>query len=137
MPVSPAGSIGGMAVQDRIAVCGVVPVVQPPAGSRAPELASALVEAGLTCLEVTFRAEGALEAIERIRGAMPAMLVGAGTVLTLAQARIAIDSGAQFLVSPGTNPAVVSSPNAKAFRSFPGWRPPPRSRRTSPAGSRS
>jgi len=109
-----------MTVQDRIAACGVVPVVQPPAGSRAAELAAALFEAGLPCLEVTFRAEGAPEAIERIRGTMPAMLVGAGTVLTLAQARIAIDAGAQFLVSPGTNPAVVEFAQREGVPMIPG-----------------
>ncbi len=35
------------------------------------------------------------------------MLVGAGTILTTEQADRAIDAGAQFLVAPGTNPAVV------------------------------
>src|SRR4029078_1266 len=38
-----------------------------------------------------------------VRAAVPAMLVGAGTVLTIDQAKAAIDAGAQFLVSPGAN----------------------------------
>lgn len=97
-----------MTVLDRLAACGVLPVVQPPTGSRAGELAATLVEAGLPCIEVTFRADGAPAAIERIRAGVTAMLVGAGTVLTVGHARAAIDAGAQFLVSPGTNADVVA-----------------------------
>jgi 2-dehydro-3-deoxyphosphogluconate aldolase/(4S)-4-hydroxy-2-oxoglutarate aldolase len=92
---------------ERIGGCGVVPVVTPPVPTVAAELAAALVEAGLPCVEITFRADGAPAAIERIRATSPAMLVGAGTVLTLAQVRAAINAGAQFLVSPGSNFAVV------------------------------
>lgn len=96
-----------MTVLERIHDCGVVPVVQPPIPSVAAGLGAALVDAGLPCVEITFRGEGAPQAIERIRTEVPAMLVGAGTVLTVTQAREAIAAGAQFLVSPGTNSAVV------------------------------
>jgi 2-dehydro-3-deoxyphosphogluconate aldolase/(4S)-4-hydroxy-2-oxoglutarate aldolase len=96
-----------MTVFERIHECGVMPVVRPPIPSIAAELGAALVEAGLPCLEIAFRGPGAPQAIERLRTDVPAMLVGAGTVLTVAQGRAAIAAGAQFLVSPGTNPAVV------------------------------
>jgi 2-dehydro-3-deoxyphosphogluconate aldolase/(4S)-4-hydroxy-2-oxoglutarate aldolase len=43
-------------VQERLHDCGVVPVVQPPERTRAAEMGFALVEAGLPCVEVTFRA---------------------------------------------------------------------------------
>lgn len=109
-----------MTVLDRLAACGVVPVVQPPAGSRAVELATSLVEAGLPCIEVTFRGEGTLEAIERIRAAVPAMLVGAGTVLTVDQAHAAIEAGAQFLVAPGTNAGVVGLAQGAGIPVIPG-----------------
>jgi len=107
-------------VLDRIAACGAVPVVQAPAGARAVELAAVLVEAGLPCIEVTFRADGTLQAIERVRAAVPAMLVGAGTVLTIDQARAAIDAGAQFLVSPGTNADVVALAQGAGIPVVPG-----------------
>lgn len=96
-----------MTVFERIHECGVIPVVRPPIPSIAAELGAALVAAGLPCLEIAFRGPGAPQAIERLRTDVPAMLVGAGTVLTVAQGRAAIAAGAQFLVSPGTNPAVV------------------------------
>jgi 2-dehydro-3-deoxyphosphogluconate aldolase/(4S)-4-hydroxy-2-oxoglutarate aldolase len=107
-------------VQERLNDCGVVPVVQPPERTRAAEMGFALVEAGLPCVEVTFRAAGAPDAIERMRTEVPALLVGAGTVLTVAQARAAIDAGAQFLVAPGTGPDVVELAMREGIPIFPG-----------------
>lgn len=109
-----------MTVLDRIHACGVIPVVQPPIPSVAAELGAALVDSGLPCIEVTFRSEGAPQAIERLRADVPAMLVGAGTVLTVAQVRAAIDAGAQFLVSPGTNADVVDLALREGIPIFPG-----------------
>jgi 2-dehydro-3-deoxyphosphogluconate aldolase/(4S)-4-hydroxy-2-oxoglutarate aldolase len=107
-------------VLDRIRECGVIPVVQPPIPTLAAELGAALAESGLSCVEVTFRAEGAPQAIERIRSEVPAMLVGAGTVLAVAQVRAAIEAGAQFLVSPGTNAKVVDLALREGIPIFPG-----------------
>ena len=109
-----------MTVMDRLETCGVIPVVPPSSPDAAAELAAALVEAGLPCLEITFRAEGAPAAIERIRAEVPTMTVGAGTVLTVAQVRAAIAAGAQFLVSPGTNPAVVDLAQHEGIAILPG-----------------
>jgi 2-dehydro-3-deoxyphosphogluconate aldolase/(4S)-4-hydroxy-2-oxoglutarate aldolase len=93
-------------VLERLEACGAIPVVIPPKPALAADLGAALVEGGLPCIEIVFRADGAPEAIERLR-ATSTLLVGAGTVLTVAQARDAIAAGAQFLVSPGSNPAVI------------------------------
>ena len=51
----------------------------------------------------------AAEAIRRIRRDLPAMTVGAGTVLTPYQAAQAANAGAQFLVAPGLDEAVLSA----------------------------
>jgi len=96
-----------MSVLERLRECGVIPVVLPPSPSVAAEVGAALTEGGLPCVEIVFRAGGAPQAIERLRADVPSMVVGAGTILTVAQARAAIAAGAQFLVSPGTNAAVV------------------------------
>ncbi|HEY8484708.1 MAG TPA: bifunctional 4-hydroxy-2-oxoglutarate aldolase/2-dehydro-3-deoxy-phosphogluconate aldolase, partial [Longimicrobiales bacterium] len=70
-------------------------------------LAAALVEGGLPCAEITFRSDAAAEAIRRIAGEFPDVLLGAGTVLTVQQAAEARSAGASFIVTPGFNPAVV------------------------------
>jgi 2-dehydro-3-deoxyphosphogluconate aldolase/(4S)-4-hydroxy-2-oxoglutarate aldolase len=84
----------------------VIPVVAIHDAENAGPLADALIEGGLPSAEITFRTEAALEAISCMakRGDM---LVGAGTVLKVEQARRAVDSGACFIVSPGFNPKVV------------------------------
>jgi 2-dehydro-3-deoxyphosphogluconate aldolase / (4S)-4-hydroxy-2-oxoglutarate aldolase len=85
----------------------IVPVIVIDDPENAVPLAAALSEGGLNCAEITFRTAGAKEALRRIAAERPEMLAGAGTVLTPQQARDARDAGAQFVVAPGFNPAVV------------------------------
>ena len=80
---------------------GVIPVVEVEAVADADALAEALLEAGLGVVEVTFRTHAAAEIIARIVQRHPAMLVGAGTVLSPADLSRAIDAGAQFALAPG------------------------------------
>jgi 2-dehydro-3-deoxyphosphogluconate aldolase/(4S)-4-hydroxy-2-oxoglutarate aldolase len=70
-------------------------------------LAEALAEGGIPLAEVTFRAAGAEKVIARMRKSRPDMLIGAGTVITVDQAKTALDAGAEFIVAPGFNPKVV------------------------------
>ncbi len=61
----------------------------------------ALCDYGIPTAEITFRTACAAEAIKLGREKFPDMLIGAGTVVNAAQARAAVDAGAQFIVSPG------------------------------------
>lgn len=79
----------------------VVPVVVIDDPDAAVPLARALVAGGLPAIEVTLRTPTALEAIKRIAAEVPDAVVGAGTVVTPAQATDAAAAGARFLVSPG------------------------------------
>jgi 2-dehydro-3-deoxyphosphogluconate aldolase/(4S)-4-hydroxy-2-oxoglutarate aldolase len=99
---------------------GVVPVVTVSRPEQAVPIAEALLAGGLTCVEITFRSDGAPAAIESIRAHMPALLVGAGTVLTTAQADAAIAAGASFIVAPGLNPAVVDHVLGRGIPMLPG-----------------
>ncbi len=68
----------------------------------------ALVEGGATLLEVPFTTPGACTVIENLRKRHgDRVVVSAGTVTTLEQARMAIDSGAQGIVSPNLYPPIV------------------------------
>ena len=93
--------------KERLRAAGVVPVVKLKNIDQAEALSDALCEGGIPCAEITFRAAGAAEVIRRMRARHPEMLIGAGTVLTVAQAKEALDAGAAFIVAPGTNPRVV------------------------------
>ncbi len=85
---------------------GIIPVVVLDNVEDAKPLGEALVNGGLPAAEVTFRTDAAEESI-RIMAENPNLLVGAGTVLTVDQAKRAVDAGAKFIVSPGLNPEVV------------------------------
>ncbi|MEY9778350.1 bifunctional 4-hydroxy-2-oxoglutarate aldolase/2-dehydro-3-deoxy-phosphogluconate aldolase [Arthrobacter sp. MW3 TE3886] len=82
-------------------VSPVIPVVTIDDPRHAVPIARALADGGVRIIELTLRTESALTSLKRIADEVPDILVGAGTVLTPAQADAAIDAGAQFLVSPG------------------------------------
>lgn len=108
-------------VTDRIRKVGIIPVVtlyQPEAD--AIPLCEALKRGGIDVVEITFRSEGAERAIEAIKKAYPDMLVGAGTVLDEKQAKIAEDSGADFVVTPGFDKKTVEYCKKKKIPIFPG-----------------
>ncbi len=86
---------------------GLIPVVAIERAEDAPKLGRALQAGGLPCAEITFRTAAAPEAIRLITAECPDVLVGAGTVLSVAQAEQAAASGARFIVSPGFDAEVV------------------------------
>ena len=67
-----------------------------------------LCKNGLPAAEITFRTAVAESIIREASKRFPEMYIGAGTVLTTDQAQKAVWCGAQFIVSPGLNPKVVS-----------------------------
>jgi len=94
-------------VLSQLEIAGIIPVVVIDEAAKAVPLAQALIAGGLPVAEVTFRTAAAEEAIRNISRAVPEILLGAGTVLTVEQAQRAIAAGARYIVSPGLNPAVV------------------------------
>ena len=85
----------------------MVPVIAIDRADDAVPLARALLAGGIGCAEITFRTAAAAEAIRRMTGEVREMLAGAGTVLTVQQAEQAALAGAQYIVSPGFDAAVV------------------------------
>ena len=105
---------------DRLFSYGVIPVVSLSKTEQAVPLAESLVAGGLPCAEITFRTAAAASAIAEIRQRVPEVLLGAGTVLTLEQLDTALDAGARFIVSPGTNPRLVEACLDRHVPIFPG-----------------
>ena len=84
---------------------GVVPVVRLPDLAGAVELAKALLNGGVTAVELTMTSPGALEALGLLRKRVPAFetgeaALGMGSVLNRKMAEAAIRGGAQFVVAP-------------------------------------
>jgi len=98
----------------------VLPLVVLDDPARAAPVAAALVAGGLPLAEVAFRTPAAGEALRRMADASQEICVGAGTVLTEAQAWEAIDAGARFIVAPGFNERVVRWCQEREVPVFPG-----------------
>jgi 2-dehydro-3-deoxyphosphogluconate aldolase/(4S)-4-hydroxy-2-oxoglutarate aldolase len=87
----------------------VIPVLTIKDVSVAVPLARALVAGGLPVIEVTLRTPQALDAIRAIAHEVPEAIVGAGTITREQDIQPATAAGSQFLVSPGTPPALAAA----------------------------
>ncbi len=87
--------------------------------SEASDAMEAAVEGGFRLVEFTLTTPGALELITEFSN-RPALIVGAGTVLTPSQACDAVSAGAKFLVSPVVDPEVIAEAARLDVPSIPG-----------------
>lgn len=102
----------------------VIPVITIGKPEQALPLAEALLAGGLPVLEITLRTPQALGAIETIRKAFPAAIVGAGTVIDRATFQQAVDAGAAFVVSPGFTPELLDCARRASLPFLPGVNTP-------------
>jgi 2-dehydro-3-deoxyphosphogluconate aldolase/(4S)-4-hydroxy-2-oxoglutarate aldolase len=107
-------------LEARMADLRVVPVVTIGDAADAEGLGAALAAGGLPLAEITFRTAAAADAITALRASRPDVLVGAGTVLDPATVDRALEAGAEFIVAPGFNPAVVDQCLARGVAVVPG-----------------
>ncbi|MCX7015466.1 MAG: bifunctional 2-keto-4-hydroxyglutarate aldolase/2-keto-3-deoxy-6-phosphogluconate aldolase [Candidatus Sumerlaeota bacterium] len=99
-------------ILQTIVDCGVVAIVRLNDSSQLERVGQAIQTGGLNVIEFTMTTPGALRIIEEwTRARAGKVLLGAGTVLDPETARAAILAGAEFIVSPSTNHAVVEMCN--------------------------
>ncbi|MBP3683769.1 MAG: bifunctional 4-hydroxy-2-oxoglutarate aldolase/2-dehydro-3-deoxy-phosphogluconate aldolase [Oscillospiraceae bacterium] len=91
------------------------------------KLVQAMYDGGIRAVEVTFnqkdpalwsKTTGAISTIRALMG--DKMAVGAGTVTSVELAELAYEAGAQFIVSPDTDPAVIRRTAELGMVSMPG-----------------
>lgn len=90
-------------VLSKIVDCGVVAIVRNDSKEEAIRVFEALVQGGITSIELSLTTPGAVEAIKELSDRYSNdsnVVIGAGTVLDSETARIAILAGAQYIVSP-------------------------------------
>lgn len=109
-----------LSLRDILAKGPVVPVVTIADASAAPDLARALLDGGITVIEVTMRTQAALDAIRAIRDSVPEMVAGVGTLLDTRRIPEVLASGAQFAVSPGLDLALVAASQDAGLPILPG-----------------
>ncbi len=84
------------------------------------KIAQTCLDAGIYTLEVTMNTEGVLEIIRSLRGKFPGLNIGAGTVCSMNDLELALDAGAQFIVTPILDEDVIRAAVAKDIPIFPG-----------------
>lgn len=100
---------------------GLIAILRGLTPGEAPAVGAALVDAGITTLEVPLNSPSPLESIRLLRDELgDAAQVGAGTVLTVDQVERTIAAGAQLVVSPNTDPQVVRATADAGVASYPG-----------------
>src|SRR4051794_23041892 len=88
--------------------CGIVAVVRSPDSRQLVEVARALADGGVTCVEITMSVPDALDVLRQVRKALgDRVLLGAGTVLDPETARAVLLAGAEYIVSPTVNLDVI------------------------------
>ena len=85
----------------------LMPLVEIRDASAAPELAATFVRAGLPILEIGLRTDAAMAALRGAGREKGDLLLAAGTVASPEQARLAVDAGADLIVTPGVNSLVI------------------------------
>ncbi|NGN64383.1 bifunctional 4-hydroxy-2-oxoglutarate aldolase/2-dehydro-3-deoxy-phosphogluconate aldolase [Streptomyces sp. A7024] len=99
----------------------ILTIFRGQSADQCADLAEALYAAGIRLFEVTLHSGDPLKAIAAIRGRLGAdARVGAGTVLTTEDVEQAAGAGAQFVVSPDIDAAVVERTKELGMGSVPG-----------------
>lgn len=97
------------AIVKRIEQAKLVAIIRLEDISSIKDLLKTLYESGITVLEITSNTPDYCSEIVKARILLPDGLIGAGTILNVSMAQDAIDAGAQFLVSPNVNTAVIAA----------------------------
>lgn len=95
-------------IVERLKQYPIIPVLRKVPYEKSQSIIKALYDGGIRAVEITMESEGAESIIQETLEAYSAdLLVGAGTVLSKDDCRRAIDAGAQFIVSPVLDEAVM------------------------------
>ena len=105
----------------RIQATGVVAVIRLTDAAVGRDVAQALVDGGVTALEVTMTVPRAVALIEELSGVLPEnCLIGAGTVLDAATAVDVMRAGARFVVGPVLRRDVIAACRERDVPVMPG-----------------
>lgn len=99
----------------------IITILRGITPEEAVPVCTALVEAGITLIEVPLNSPNAVDSIGRAASALSGRAeIGAGTVLSPEDVRAVAGAGGTFIVSPDTNPAVIAETVGLGLKSYPG-----------------
>ena len=109
-----------MTLVEQLEKIKIVPVLVLESLDEGIAVCRDLYDNGLRAAEITFRTKAAESVIREATKLFPDMVIGAGTVLNVADLHRAFDAGAKFAVAPGFNPTVVKEAKKCGFDFAPG-----------------
>ncbi|MCQ2352502.1 MAG: bifunctional 4-hydroxy-2-oxoglutarate aldolase/2-dehydro-3-deoxy-phosphogluconate aldolase [Victivallaceae bacterium] len=109
-----------MTLVEKLEKIKIVPVLVLNSLEEGMAVCTDLYNNGLRAAEITFRTSAAEDVIREASKRFPDMIIGAGTVLNVADLHRAFDAGAKFAVAPGFNPTVVKEAVKCGFDFAPG-----------------
>jgi 2-dehydro-3-deoxyphosphogluconate aldolase/(4S)-4-hydroxy-2-oxoglutarate aldolase len=125
-----------MARLERLVESGAVAVVRTQDAGRLPAIAEALLDGGITAVEVTMTTPDALSAMTSVKEAVgDGGIVGIGSVTDAATTRAALQAGAEFVVSPVCKASVVEAAHADDVPAVPGAFTPTEAQRAHEMGA--
>ena len=111
-------------VLDRIFEEKIIAIVRGVPSDQIADLARALVEGGVSCIEVTFDQTAPEDTLTSLRATKSelgeAVCLGAGTVMTVEQVELAAQAGAEYMISPNVDETVIRATKALGKVSIPG-----------------
>ena len=122
-------------IRDGLLARKISAIVRTDDQSVAEQAMAAAVEGGFKVIEFTLNTPGALELITQFRSMDESLLVGAGTVMTPQAAKEAVNAGAQFIVSPVCDSAVIREAGEMGVVSIPGTQTPTEMQNAHEAGA--
>ena len=91
---------------------GIIAIIRADSSEQLVEAAAALLEGGVSAMEVTMTTPNALEVVAMVtRKFGDAILMGVGSVIDPKTVYAAVAAGAEFIVTPVTKPQVIAAAN--------------------------
>lgn len=110
----------GSLLRQHLARCPLVAILRGVLPEQAVSVGQVLWDAGFSIIEVPLNSPAPLRSIALLRQALPDALVGAGTVLTVADMHTVKDAGGQLVVAPNCNPTVIKAAGDAGMVCLPG-----------------
>lgn len=105
----------------RLEQLGLIPVLRARSAKEAHALVDAMVAGGVKVVEVTMTVPGAIEILKELKQVHgDRLLLGSGTVTTVADCEATIEAGAEFVVSPSLHLDVIAATLKAGKLSIPG-----------------
>jgi 2-dehydro-3-deoxyphosphogluconate aldolase/(4S)-4-hydroxy-2-oxoglutarate aldolase len=108
-------------ILNKIFEAKIIAILRKIESEKIEKTVEKLIDGGIDCIEITMDSCDTLTAIKKVRNSFGnSILVGAGTVLDGTACRLAIEAGAQYIISPNIDVDVINTANMYGKPSIPG-----------------